>query len=322
MKEQRPEMTLEAVYHHYCENNPRVTSDHTVQLVRLGVTHFNDFLKRGGTLADLTPENLKAYKHHREMMGRAARTIERELCKLSTLWRWAAEHGWIEAPRHSFRKIPPPTPTAWTRKELLALFKEATAYSVMIGGMPAGVVMVTRLRMLYETGERITATDKLLWSEVDLEGRWVTFKGENRKGGGTAKDNVQRFSRAMRRCLLDLKAEYVKRQRYADGVRVFPEVDRTTMYYHMKRILSLAGLPTTRSCSFHKLRRTHATHLYVAGGDPTWSLGHESDQMTRGYYLDPKFMRSNFLSDLLVGNFAVRLFRRAYRRLKVILGLW
>ena len=322
MKEQRPEMTLVEVYHDYCNKNPRVNSEHTYQLVKLSVTNFEQFLMRGASLADLTPENLLSYKRHREMQGRAPRTIERELAKLATLWRWAADSGWIEAPRLSFKKCPPPTPTAWTRKELHALFREAKAYPTVINGIPGGVVMHARLRMLYETGERITATGKLLWSDVDMQGRWITFRGETRKGGITAKDNVQRMSRIMRKSLLVLKAEYVKRQRYAPGVTVFPLIDRTTEYYHMKRILMLAGLPTSRSCSFHKLRRTHATHLYVAGGDPTWSLGHQSDQMTRSYYLDPKFMRDNFLSDLLVGNFMVRLSRRAYKRLKVILGLW
>jgi hypothetical protein len=61
------------------------------------------------------------------------------------------------------------------------------------------------------------------------------------------------------------------------------------------------------------IRRTHATHLYIAGGDATQSLGHESDAMTRTYYLDKSQIRTHHPADLLT----VGLLRRWWRKMKL-----
>ena len=42
------------------------------------------------------------------------------------------------------------------------------------------------------TGERIGALGQLQWSDIDIAGRWVTFRKETRKGRGSQRDNVQR----------------------------------------------------------------------------------------------------------------------------------
>lgn len=103
-----------------------------------------------------------------------------------------------------------------------------------------------------------------------------------------------------------------------DNDRVFPEVHITSIYGHLKLVLKSCGLDSGRNCMFHKIRRTHATHLYLAGGDPTQSLGHESDAMTRGYYLDPRYTRNGFLADLLgVGG----VFHRMWRGIKRAAGI-
>lgn len=53
------------------------------------------------------------------------------------------------------------------------------------------------------------------------------------------------------------------------------------------KLFRLAGLPSGRDCKPQRLRRSHATHLKAAGGDPTLALGHSSEEVTRRYYLDP-----------------------------------
>jgi integrase len=93
---------------------------------------------------------------------------------------------------------------------------------------------------------------------------------------------------------------------------VFLRMDRSAYYKHLYTILKLAGMPCDRRCSFHKTRRTHATHLYIAGGDATQSPGHESDAMTRGYYLDTSQIRTQHPADLLVVGWV----RRWWRKLK------
>jgi integrase len=98
--------------------------------------------------------------------------------------------------------------------------------------------------------------------------------------------------------------------------RVFPEMHPTSLYGHLRYVLMNAGLPYGRDCMLHKLRRTHATHLHMLHGDATASLGHDSDTMTRGYYLDPRFARGGKLADLNGG-----WFRQLIRRLRVACGL-
>lgn len=93
-----------------------------------------------------------------------------------------------------------------------------------------------------------------------------------------------------------------------------------TWYYHLRAILGLAGLPTDRRSMFHRIRRTHATHLYVRGGDPTQSLGHASDAMTRAYYLDPRQANKGYAADLLQDSIPRRIYKR-FKRLCAAIGL-
>jgi len=89
----RPDMPLSDLWKTYVEQNPRVRSKHTVSLMTISVRTFQDFLGRPGALADFTNENLVAYMEYRKQLGRAPRTIEREVSKLATIWRFAATRG-------------------------------------------------------------------------------------------------------------------------------------------------------------------------------------------------------------------------------------
>jgi len=101
--------------------------------------------------------------------------------------------------------------------------------------------------------------------------------------------------------------------------KVFPQMHVTSIYGHLKLLLKATGLPTGRNCMFHKIRRTHATHLHIAGGDATASLGHGSDVITRGYYLDPRYIRGGHLADLMGSPWALLV--GLCRRLKTAIGL-
>jgi hypothetical protein len=52
--------------------------------------------------------------------------------------------------------------------------------------------------------------------------------------------------------------------------------------------------------------------ICIAGGDATQSLGHESDAMTRAYYLDKSQIRMQHPADLLTPN----VFKRLWRKVK------
>jgi integrase len=328
MNDYRPDMTIAEVFDDWSESNPRIRSEETRRLMRSSVKQFVAFLGQEPVLADMTEKSLTAFIQHRKALGRSPRTIEREAAKISGLWRWAARRGWCKAPMVSIRKSAPPTPTAWSRQELERLLVAARDYDGMMVNkrtrrfsrhLKVSTMFVALIRVLFDTGERITATRKLRWSDVDLPGRFVCFRADTRKGG--ASDNVQRISRKAARALKQWKSELEAAGEYSTTGTVFPERDRATYYEHYRRILALAGLPYTRRESFHKIRRSHATHLYVVGGDATLSLGHESDQMTREYYLDPKYVRRDYAADLLSGGIGQWL-RRLARRVKVAFGYW
>jgi integrase len=314
----RPDMPLNDLWQKYVSENPRIRSEHTRSLVKIAVQHFQAFLGRQAVLSDLTNENVVAYMEYRKQLHRSPRTIERETSKLTTLWRWAASNGWCEMPRFSIAKCAPPTPTAWSPREIVQIFDAASKYASTIGKLPGRLVMPVLLRMAYDTGERATALLVVKWSDVDLDGRWVTFRAETRKGGAGASDNLQRLSRKAARALSALQSFCQMAGMEAEFV--FPQLHATSYYGHLRIMLKGAGLPTGRNCMLHKLRRTHATHLHVMGGDATASLGHTSDQMTRGYYLDPKYTRGGYLADMRGG--LRGLWERLVRRVKVTLGLW
>jgi integrase len=314
----RPDMLLNELCENYINENPRIRSPHTRSLMKTSVQNFNNFIGRAATIADLTNTNLVAFMECRKALGRSPRTIEREVSKMATLWRWAAGNHWCDTPRFSIAKCKPPSPTAWTPAEIKQIFKGAAEYKSTIGGLPANVVLVAVLRLCYDTGERSSALLAVKWTDIDLVRRWVTFRAETRKGGARASDNVQRLSRKTAKALRALHDECNRIGKRTD--EVFPQMHRTSFYGHLKSLLTLLNLPSDRSCMFHKLRRTHATHLYVLGGDATASLGHDSDVITRGYYYDPRQTRGSYLADLGGGLFG--LVARLWRRALATVRLW
>jgi integrase len=324
----------------YIAANPSVKSPHTKRLYENAVRHLDKFLGRVSTVADLTDETLTAYVRHREEKdGAKYATVEREANKIISLWRWAAERKWLCPPLVRVKKNTPPAPTAWNRKELALLFKGAREYRASVKGVPADIMFTAFLMLAFETGERLAALQDVRWSDIDLDNRWVIYRKETRKGRGKTTDNLQRISRKAVKVLRQLqeytgpdKPRFVRNglgdvpvvdgatKETIDG-KVFPESDRGTLYYHMKRILASVGLEKDRRSMFHRMRRTHATFLYIAGGDPTASLGHYSDQMTRDHYLDKRYAHRGYGADLLYGGVG-QLCRRAVRRVKIAIGLW
>ena len=66
----RLDMPLNELCQNYLEENPRVRSKHTMQLVKISVQHFQDYLGRAATLADFTNKNLVGYMERRKEIGR------------------------------------------------------------------------------------------------------------------------------------------------------------------------------------------------------------------------------------------------------------
>lgn len=287
---------LDVFENDYRKLNTRMRSPETVRLYQVVIRNLNLYLGRETLLSDFNDDTLAGFIRHRESLGKSPNTIGGECSKLFSFWRWCAKRGLVE----KFPAIPgpplkQPTPTAWSRDEVTALLNAAQNAPGMIGDVPRSHYFYCFLLMAWETGERFGALYRLRWNDIDFAERWVVYRGETRKGFAAA-DNRQRISRALARAL-----ELYRGLSSHDAV--FGIVDVVTIYNHIKPIHKAAGLPVGRRNMFHKLRRSHATHLYAAGGDATVSLGHSSDYITRKCYLDPKYIRKTFGADLLQGFF-------------------
>lgn len=299
---------MEVFEKEYCILNTRVRAAETIRLYECVIRRYGQFLGRDATLADFTDDSLAGFLRHRESLGKSPNTIGGECSKLFALWRWCAKRKLVD----TFPTIPgpqekQPTPTAWSREEIKALLNAAQNAPGTIRNVPRSHYFYCFLLMAWETGERFGALWRLRWEDIDFAERWVVYRGETRKGFA-ASDNRQRISRQLTRAL--------KTYHELCGYElVFGFADTCSIYHHIKPINQAAGLPTDRRSMFHKMRRSHATHLYVAGGDATVSLGHSSDYITRKCYLDPKYIRRAFGADLLQGFFG-----RLVNKVKTVFG--
>jgi integrase len=331
MTENNIPQTIQELVNEYCASKSSVQAAQTKLLYRLVAKRFDEFLGRPAMLADLNDKTVVAFvrnrvdsqRHYKE--GDKTRklspyTIEREGNKLLSLWRWAAVKHWAETPTVKFSKRSPKTPVAWSPEELARVFTACRAYNGSVLGIPGNVYFTALMYLLYDTGERSGAVQALRWSDVDLLKQWVTFRADTRKGRGKSQDNLQKLSRRTVKAFELLRTHASEAERSDPDSPVFRFAHRSSLYYHFKIILEAAGLPYDRNCMFHKIRRTFATQLYVRGGDPTQSLGHSCDSMTRMYYLDPRYANRGYAADLLSGGIWLRI-GRLFRRLRVACGL-
>lgn len=275
-------MLLDDLVRAYCgAMNTSVRSEETVRLINISVDHFGSFLARPAHVEDFTDDNLIAYSKHRRQLGRAETTIERELCKLMSLWRWAANEGLVRGPRVRFDKAEVDTPVAMMRNQIRSLFRTARNYKSSVGEVPGHVFMLALFYSAWIIGERGGALYDMRREHVDVSGPWwrrgwVTIPKELRKRGG----------KTLRRRLSWSGTYWMRRLLAAhENDRIFGIVHRTTVYHHFDIILKRAKLP--KDCKLQCLRRSHASWFERAGGDAQKSLEHKSRDTTVKYYLDP-----------------------------------
>lgn len=238
----------------------------TRQLVRAALRHWRSFG------LSVPHDDALALYHDNRLSQVAADTVRGELTKLIALANYLGFSPVIAKPRAIER-----CPEAWTRSQLRKLFRAVRRTKRTIWGMPGSVYWPALLGVTYDTGERIGAVLTLQASDIDSERRRVLYRAEVRKGGyrDAAASLSRRTIRDVGR-LLEL----------APAERLFVRGSESTVWPAYTRILRDAGLPCDRRSKFHRLRRTHATFIHLAGGDATAAMGHRSDATTRAHYLD------------------------------------
>lgn len=276
----------------YVANNERVQSPETRRLLRVVIRNFEKFLRREGVAADLTDEQIKHFGMARRAAGLALSTIDGELSKLMAIKRYAADRGLTPRPMLRIAKSQSPTPVAFLRWQIRRLWREAQRSKATIGGVPGSLYWPSLLDLLWDSGERIRAIYRLDRRDIDLRGRWVTFR--ERKGQGAVL--VKRIRRKTAKQLRKLMQSNTED-------RLFSVVCLGTIYHQYETLLTDAGLPTDRHSKFHCLRKSHASYLHLAGGDSRASLGHATEAVTIKHYHDVKITGSKQAIDYLFSPF-------------------
>jgi integrase len=264
----------------YFPQRLRIRSDLTRRQYQFAVDNLAAMLGRAASIADLTDETLIRLCHFLDSQGLAAKTINERVGRLKTLANWLWRRGEISR-GPTVEKIPEPirTPRAWNRAQLEALFAAAAAMPGRVCQFRAAVWWSAFLSVAWFTGERTHALLALRWEWLDADVLHVP--AEVRKGG--RKDGLYILPAECLARLVPLSSA---------GKLIFPwHLTECSFYLHYDRLLRLAGLPTGRAQKVQKIRRSHATWLREAGGDPTRSLLHDSQETTIRHYLDPSICR-------------------------------
>lgn len=254
-----------------------------LQLLEITVAHFvaaNGQVPLSGLSAD----------HVRQMMrslmdrGRSIETVNGYRRRLLLLWQEAREFG-FEAPpvpsRRDVRRLKTIAriPQAWHPDELRALLAacEEVPPSKGWGAQHDRALLLT----VYDTSLRVGALLKSEISQLDLRRHTLYVPGDKQKGKA---DTLQPLHP-------DTVLAVAALPRPAGDKRLFPlPICRRNLFIRLGRVLSAAGLPSTRRDKFHKVRRTSYSLVASRYGIAAASqhAAHKSD-LSR-YYLDPTFL--------------------------------
>lgn len=224
--------------------------------------------------------------------GLAPKTTQTERTRLLCLWRYANDVGQAPPiPRVPRLRIPREQPDAWSMAEVGRLIAASRQLQGMAGGLPINRVFPAMLLTCFYTGLRRGSLVAIEPAHVDLAGRWLyvpagsmkSFVGKRYRLGEDAVKAIQEIYDVERPYLFSIRSKFRASQLF-------------------RQLIKDAGIPPSRHplCQFHKLRRTCATHVAVAGGLAAASalLGHSSAQLLR-YYIDPSYMVGNDATEWL-----------------------
>jgi integrase len=271
----------------YFSINPRIRSELTRDQYRFAANDFAAFLRREPTDDDLDDATLSKFSIWLSSRGLAPRTTNERVGRLCSLWSWLTKCG--RKKRFPLvARVPEPhrIPVAWTESQLKHLIDSLERVRGWVGEIPARDWWRSLHLVAWSTGERISAMIACRWDHLIDD--WLTVPAEIRKG--QSRDMAYRLSPE---AMASLAVIHGQRER----IWPWPH-NRTYLWTRYKEIRRAAGLPTDRRSSFHRIRKSVATHVAAAGGNPTQALGHTDPRITQAY-LDPRILKAPQASDYL-----------------------
>jgi integrase len=265
-------------------------SDRSVVMYESTLDRFRDFLGREPTLDDLDDLTAAKFLRWRSSTVHDPRrglispaSLAKDSAHIRTVWTWCAKKRLkksdgelLEFPDYARPRVPKPRPVAYTIEELQALIEAARHRKGLVGDVPAPWYWITKIRAMFETGERIGAVMQIRWGEVDLDRCSLTFLAATRKG------HRETITRAISP---DLASVMSLHKRQADRL-VWPWLENRKMlscYASLKVLCRLAGVPYH---PFHSIRKSTASYLKKAGVSAKHQLGHSSEEMAETHYYD------------------------------------
>lgn len=274
-------MTLLELFGLYRSKRLRFRSENTIRLYHHTIRSFGRSLGHEPTIDDLTNDAVQAHMSAVIAWGNTPQTANKDRSQLLSMWRFAATHRIIDR-WPDVLAIPEPeiVPMGWMPEELAAIFAACDRQRGEISGRHAGLWWSTLFRVLVDTGERIGAIRSL--KKQHLQGRWILVPAESRKG--RKRDRLYPIQAETMKAL----AALTKGSGSTSLVFQWDKAD-TYIYRSLTKILESAGLPTDRRSKFHRIRRTVASAVAQAGGNPSDALDHASPKTTKKY-LDPRIV--------------------------------
>jgi hypothetical protein len=221
----------------------------------------------------------------RDKRGNAPKTLNRKRGDLLTLWRHAAEAGWMPVPKVPkiirFRE-PTRTPDGWLQDELGKLLHACDTYKPgrRVPGWDGRHDRALAL-VIYDTAYRFSACMALQQTELRDDGAiMATFDTQK-----TNEDEVKWLGVDTMAAIRALPPPLDPQ----DG-RVFPwPFDKHAYRRRWKKILAMAGLRTTRRDGPQKMRRTSVSWLeFAKPGSAQDHLRHKTAGLARKHYIDPR----------------------------------
>ena len=258
------------------------------------LNHLRDF--RGGKdplLQELDEEMLAGGMARLLKEGRSPATANSFRRHIMAIWRYAKKRGFVaDVPEVDPVRQPKRVPRAKLISEIGRILQAASREPGFVGQVPARWWWTALVLLIYDTGLRISAVMALRWEHFDPVAATIFADADTQKQDA---DQLLPLSPQTIAALEHLRGDdpLMFPWPYDHWGRQWPTLNR-----RFRRILRRAGLPATRKDLFHSLRKSTASYLKAGGGDPTWQLGHSSQQVTI-VYLDPRIVKPPRQVDLL-----------------------
>lgn len=287
-------MTLLELLDLYALKRLKSSSPNTLRLYHHTIRSFAKTLGTTPTVANLNDDDLERHMWQIVKRGGSPASANKDRSQIIALWNFAFGRRIVEhQPNVRPMKEPEQVPLGWLPDELDRLFSAARRETQSIGDVPGNVWFTALFRVLVDTGERIGAIRQL--SRSSLHGSHLLVPAAVRKG--KTRDRLFLLNPNTLDALETLLS-------FHDEPLLFAwPYSQSYFYNRYNNVLLRAGLEIGRRNGPHRWRRTVASAIARAGGDPTAALDHASPKTTKKY-LDPRIVGGMQVCEVLANYLA------------------